>query len=122
MGRAEHAVDGFGESVGLAARFLRAGREVVDNWNAQVGDVTVCPISGKKFEVGEDAGHFDYQGYSFVFCCSGSCIDKLAADPGKYLDALVEEAGGPKEPADAAPSADPDPADGGAIDDGPDAG
>lgn len=92
-----------------------AGREVVENWQAGPGDVTVCPISGKKFEVDDKSGRFDYQGHSFVFCCSGACLDKVAAEPGKYLDALVEEAGGP-----VAPNADPDSADGGAIDDGPD--
>lgn len=91
------------------------GREVVDNWKAQPGDVTVCPISGKKFEVEADSGRYAYQGHEFVFCCSGSCLDKVAADPGKYLDALVEQAGGPASD----PNADPDPAanEGGAIDD-----
>lgn len=86
-----------------------AGRDVVDNWSAQPGDVTVCPISGKKFEVKEDSGRFAYQGYEFVFCCAGKCLEQVEADPGKFLDALVEEAGGP--------ATDPDPADGGAIDD-----
>lgn len=85
------------------------GREVVDNWRAQPGDVTVCPISGKKFEVDAKSGHYSYQGYNFVFCCSGECLEKVEADPGKYLDALVEEAGGP--------TSDPDPNEGGAIDD-----
>ena len=65
-----------------------AGREVVNNWEAQPGDVTVCPISGKKFEVDDKSGHFSYQGYDFVFCCSGGCIDKVEADPGKYLAAI----------------------------------
>jgi YHS domain-containing protein len=85
------------------------GREVVDNWEAQPGDVTVCPISGRKFEVNEDSGRYEYQGHTFVFCCAGKCLEKVEADPGKYLDALVEEAGGP--------ASDPDPAAGGAIDD-----
>ncbi|PRQ03721.1 hypothetical protein ENSA5_12700 [Enhygromyxa salina] len=76
----------------------------------------MCPISGKPFEVDEKSGHFDYQGHSFVFCCSGGCLDKVAANPGEYLDELVEEAGGPVA---VTPSADPDPAasEGGAIDD-----
>jgi YHS domain-containing protein len=85
------------------------GREVVDNWRAELGDVTVCPISGKKFEVDANSGHFSYQGYTFVFCCSGGCLEKVEANPGKYLDRLVEEAGGP--------ASDPDPNEGGAIDD-----
>ncbi len=78
-------------------------REVVNNWEAKTGDVAICPISGKKFEVKDDSGRFDYQGYSFVFCCA-NCLDKVEADPGKYLDALVEEAGG-----SAAPDPAPDP-------------
>lgn len=85
-----------------------AGREVVDNWLAQSGEVTVCPISGKKFEVDDKSGHFSYQGYTFVFCCDGKCLEQVEADPGKFLDALVEEAGGP--------ASDPEPDVGGAID------
>jgi YHS domain-containing protein len=92
------------------------GREVVDNWNAKIGDVTLCPISGKKFEVTEKSGRFEYQGYTFVFCCAGKCLDKVEADPGKYLDSFVEQAGGPA----GSPEAGPDPEVGGAIDDGPD--
>jgi hypothetical protein len=85
------------------------GREVVDNWRAKPGDVTVCPLTGNKFEVDANSGRVSYQGYSFVFCCSGECLVPVEADPGKVLDALVEEAGGP--------ASDPDPAEGGAIDD-----
>jgi hypothetical protein len=85
------------------------GREVVDNWRAQPGDVTVCPLSGKKFEVDASSGHFSYQGYDFVFCCAGACLEKVEANPGKILDPLVEQAGGP--------ASDPDPKVGGAIDD-----
>jgi YHS domain-containing protein len=85
------------------------GREVVDNWRAKPGDVTICPITGKKFEVDASSPHFSYQGYKFVFCCAGECLEKVEANPGKYLDALVEEAGGP--------ASDPDPSEGGAIDD-----
>jgi hypothetical protein len=85
------------------------GRAVVDNWLAKPGDVTVCPLTGNKFEVAANSGRVSYQGYSFVFCCSGECLEPVEADPGKYLDPLVEEAGGP--------ASDPDPAEGGAIDD-----
>lgn len=67
------------------------GREVVDNWKAQTGDITVCPMSGKKFEVAESSPRFDYEGHNFVFCCA-NCVKKIEADPGKHLDALVEEA------------------------------
>jgi YHS domain-containing protein len=74
------------------------GREVVDNWKAQNGDVTVCPMSGKKFEVAETSERYEYQGYTFVFCCP-NCVEKIAADPGKYLDTLVEAAKAEPAPA-----------------------
>jgi YHS domain-containing protein len=67
--------------------------EVVKNWEAKPGDVTVCPMSGEKFEVAESSPRFDYQGQSFVFCCP-HCLEKVEAEPGKYLDPLIEEAGG----------------------------
>jgi hypothetical protein len=44
-----------------------------------------------------------------VFCCAGACLEKVEANPGKILDPLVEQAGGP--------ASDPDPKVGGAIDD-----
>lgn len=83
------------------------GREVVDNWMAQVGDVTVCPISGNKFEVKEDSGRYEHQGYTFVLCCE-HCTEKVKAEPGKYLDKLVEQAGDP--------ASDPDKTADGAVD------
>lgn len=85
------------------------GREIVDNWSARTGDVTVCPLTGNKFEVEADSARYSYQGYTFVFCCVGECLGEVEANPGKYLDKLVEEAGGP--------ASDPDPNEGGAIDD-----
>lgn len=72
------------------------GREVVPNWLAQTGDVTICPLTGRKFEVEEQFDRFDYKGHSFVFCCA-NCIDEVKENPGKYLDPLVEQAGGPAE-------------------------
>ena len=79
------------------------GRRVVPNWEAQAGDVTICPLSGRKFEVEAHFDRYDYQGYTFVFCCA-NCIDKVRADPAKYLDPFVEQAGGPAEAGD--PDAD----------------
>lgn len=79
-----------GEGQGEAADDLE-DREVVPNWEAQAGDVTVCPMSGRKFEVKENYDRYEYEGYTFVFCCA-NCIDKVRADPGKYLDPFVAEA------------------------------
>ncbi|MCA9680751.1 MAG: hypothetical protein KC457_01040 [Myxococcales bacterium] len=105
QGTAQAQGDGQGEEHGEAhddAKF--EGREVVDNWKAQNGDVTVCPISGKKFEVSDASGRWDYEGHSFVFCCDGACLDKVKADPDKYLGELVQQAqaqagDAPEEPA-----------------------
>lgn len=82
--------------------------EAVANWEAQVGDVTVCPVSGKKFEVTAESPRYEYQGHSFVFCCP-MCLEKTKADATQYLDPLVEEAGGPAgggEGGEAEPAAD----------------
>ena len=86
-----------------------AGRTVVDNWEAKAGDVTICPYHGVPFEVLEDSERVSYEGYSFVFACHGRCIAEVEDDPYHWLGGLVQEAGGP--------APDPDPADGGAIDD-----
>jgi YHS domain-containing protein len=69
-------------------------RELVDNWAAEIGDVTVCPVSNKKFEVAESSPRYEYQGRSFVFCCP-MCLEKTKAEASQYLDPLVEAAGGP---------------------------
>lgn len=90
------------------------GREVVDNWKAEPGDVTTCPFSGKKFEVKDDSPHFEYEGQSFVFCCS-KCLSKVEADPEQYLGELAaeanaaEEVDAPAEDAEAEAEAEADP-------------
>ncbi|MCA9685419.1 MAG: hypothetical protein KC431_16200 [Myxococcales bacterium] len=71
------------------------GQLLVRNWEAQPGDLTVCPFSNQVFEVEEDSSRFSYEGYSFVFSCSGVCMEEVASDPGLFLDDLVYKAGGP---------------------------
>lgn len=83
------------------------GREVVDNWEAKTGDVTVCPMSGKKFEVADNSTRYAYEGYEFVFCCV-ACEAKIEAKAGEYLDALVEEAGGPRQEPEPEPEPESD--------------
>lgn len=65
------------------------GREVVVNYAAKPGDITVCPVSGKKFEVKEDSPRLDWQGQSWVLCCNG-CKGKIEAEPDKYLGPILE--------------------------------
>ena len=62
-----------------------AGREVVDNADAQPGDVTTCPYSGRTFEVKEDHPKVEYEGVSY-WICSEKAAAEVEADPGKYLD------------------------------------
>lgn len=62
-----------------------AGREVVENAEAQPGDVTTCPYSGRKFEVKEDHPKVEYEGVSY-WICSDKAAAEVEADPGKYLD------------------------------------
>ena len=85
------------------------GRKIVKNWLAQPGEVTLCPYTGRKFEVTERSARVAYEGYLFVFACQGECIEDVLGDRAYYLDDLVEEAGGP--------ATDPDPNWGGAIED-----
>ncbi len=65
------------------------GREVVVNYAAKPGDVTICPYSGKKFEVKADSPRIDWQDKSWVFCCD-KCLGEVQADPEKYLGKVLE--------------------------------
>lgn len=62
-----------------------AGREVVKNVDAEPGDVTTCPYSGRTFEVKPDHPRVAYQGNSY-WICSEKAAEAVRADPGKYLD------------------------------------
>lgn len=78
-----------------------AGKEVVENTEAQPGDVTICPYSGKKFIVKADHPKFDYNGKTYVFC-GDRALEAIEADPEKYLgpaDGESETAEESEEPA-----------------------
>lgn len=66
------------------------GREVVVNYQAKTGDVTICPVSGETFEVKDDSPRFAWEGQSWVTCCGG-CQGKVEADPEKYLRPILTE-------------------------------
>ncbi|APR81769.1 Hypothetical protein A7982_07118 [Minicystis rosea] len=59
---------------------------------AQVGDKTICPVSGEDFTVAADSPKVELEGKTYYFCCSG-CAKKFQADPKKYLDKLAKPAG-----------------------------
>jgi hypothetical protein len=67
-----------------------AGREVVPNYEAQVGDVTVCPYSGRKFEVAVDSPRLMWKGKSWVLC-SDEPMAEIQASPDKYLGKYLDE-------------------------------
>ncbi|MEM6990815.1 MAG: hypothetical protein AAF721_09965 [Myxococcota bacterium] len=62
-----------------------AGREVVPNVDAQPGDVTTCPFSGRTFEVKAEHPKVEYGGKTYTIC-SDKAAESVRADPGKYLD------------------------------------
>ena len=59
--------------------------EVVKNVDAQPGDTTTCPYSGRTFVVKADHPRVEYQGKSY-WICSEKAAEEVRADPGKYLD------------------------------------
>lgn len=61
-----------------------AGKPVVPNVDAQPGDVTTCPFSGRTFLVKDDHPRVEYEGKSYVIC-SEKAAAEVEADPAKYL-------------------------------------
>jgi hypothetical protein len=65
-------------------------REVVPNYAAETGDVTVCPYSGRKFEVKADSPRLKWKGKSWVLC-SSEPMAEIQASPDKYLGKFLDE-------------------------------
>lgn len=61
-----------------------ADADLVPNTEAQIGDVTECPYSGRPFEVKADSPKWEYQGKTYVFC-GQKALDEVKQDPEKYL-------------------------------------
>jgi len=51
---------------------------------AQMGDKTVCPVSGEEFTVTASSPKADYKGKTVYFCCGG-CDAKFTANPEQYM-------------------------------------
>lgn len=51
---------------------------------AQVGDQTVCPVSGEPFKVTESSPKTEYKGKTVYFCCPG-CLEKFNASPDEFM-------------------------------------
>jgi YHS domain-containing protein len=65
-----------------AAATLPAG--VKKPGDAQMGDKTVCPVSGEEFTVTASSPKVDYKGKTIYFCCGG-CEGKFQANPDEYM-------------------------------------
>lgn len=57
---------------------------LVPNTEAQTGDVTICPYSGRRFRVAADSPRWDYEGKTYVFCAEKALLE-VQKDPAKYL-------------------------------------
>lgn len=62
-----------------------AGQPVVKNVDAQPGDVTTCPYSGRTFVVKADHPRVEHGGQTY-WVCSEQAAEAVRAEPGKYLD------------------------------------
>jgi len=51
---------------------------------AQIGDKTVCPVTGEEFTVTASSPKVDYKGKTVYFCCAG-CNDKFNANPEQFM-------------------------------------
>jgi YHS domain-containing protein len=60
--------------------------DVKENGDAKVGDKTRCPVSGEVFRISPEQPHVEYKGKTYYTCCS-HCLEKLKADPAKYIKA-----------------------------------
>ena len=58
---------------------------LVPNLEAEPGDTTLCPFSGKSFVVKAEHPKVEYEGESY-WVCSEKAAESVRADPGKYLD------------------------------------
>ena len=72
-------------AAGEAAADPLAGQPVVENVEAQPGDVTTCPYSGRTFVVKAEHPKVEHGGKSY-WVCSEQAAEAVRADPGKYLD------------------------------------
>jgi YHS domain-containing protein len=67
-----------------AGASVEAPVAVVPNLDAQPGDTTTCPFSGRTFVVQADHPKVDYEGKSY-WICSEEAAEQVRADPEKYL-------------------------------------
>lgn len=64
------------------------GQPVVKNLEAEPGDVTTCPYSGRTFVVKAEHPKVEHDGKRY-WVCSEEAAEAVRADPGKYLDGFT---------------------------------
>lgn len=57
----------------------------VKNVDAQPGDTTTCPFSGRAFVVKAEHPQVEYEGKTY-WVCSDEAAERVRAEPSKYLD------------------------------------
>ena len=57
--------------------------DIVDITEAEVGDITMCPVSGAIYEVKESSPTLEHDGETFHSCCQG-CAKKFKEDPARF--------------------------------------
>jgi len=57
--------------------------DIVDIANAEIGDITMCPVSGAIYRVKESSPILEHAGESFYSCCDG-CAKKFKEDPERF--------------------------------------
>ena len=57
--------------------------DIVDITDAEVGDITMCPVSGAIYKVKEDSPTLEHGGETFHSCCDG-CAKKFKEDPDRF--------------------------------------
>ena len=57
--------------------------DIVDVADAEIGDITMCPISGAIYMVKESSPTLEHDGKAFHSCCNG-CAKKFKEDPERF--------------------------------------
>ena len=57
--------------------------DIVDMAKAEVGDITMCPVSGAIYKVKESSPTLEHDGKTFHSCCDG-CAKKFKEDPERF--------------------------------------
>ena len=57
--------------------------DIVEITEAEVGDITMCPVSGAIYQVKESSPILEHDGETFHSCCDG-CAKKFKEEPDRF--------------------------------------